>query len=50
MASLGLPNEYDELPDDVAYVPTYAQDRLGMPEPFPAVASEALVETLTDDE
>ncbi|WP_170972438.1 glycoside hydrolase family 3 protein [Natronorubrum halophilum] len=46
VVSLGLPNEHQQLPDDVAYVATYAQDRLGMPEPFPDAAGEALVELL----
>lgn len=43
VVSLGLPNEREHLPDDVAYVATYAQDRLGLPQPFPDTAGEALV-------
>ncbi|WP_276256399.1 glycoside hydrolase family 3 protein [Halomontanus rarus] len=46
VVSLGLPNEFEQLPDDVAYVATYAQDRLGLPAPFPETAGEALVELL----
>lgn len=46
VVSLGVPNEFDHLPDDVTYVATYAQERLGRPEPLPGTAGEALVETL----
>lgn len=46
VVSLGLPNEYPQLPDDVAYVATYIQDRLGLPDPIPATAGTALVELL----
>lgn len=46
VVSLGFPNEYRELPDDVVYVATYAQERLGRPEPFPDTAGAALAETL----
>ncbi|UHQ98543.1 glycoside hydrolase family 3 protein (plasmid) [Natrinema zhouii] len=46
VVSLGLPNEYERLPDDIAYVATYAQDRLGMPEPIPETAGRALVTVL----
>jgi len=54
VVSLGFPNEYGKLPDDVTHVATYAQERLGQPTPLPETASDALVETLhettaTDD-
>lgn len=35
VVSLGHPNELEQLSDDVAYVATYAQDRLGMPSHSP---------------
>jgi beta-N-acetylhexosaminidase len=47
VVSLGVPNEFEHLPDDIAYVATYAQDRLGMPEPFPDAAGEALAALLS---
>ncbi len=47
VVSLGLPNEFDQLPDGVAYVATCVQDRLGLPEPFPSTAGAALVSVLT---
>ncbi|XVH33146.1 glycoside hydrolase family 3 protein (plasmid) [Haloferacaceae archaeon DSL9] len=46
VVSLGLPNERRQLPDDIAYVATYAQDRLGLPAPLPETAGEALVNVL----
>ncbi|WP_436925630.1 glycoside hydrolase family 3 protein [Halosimplex amylolyticum] len=49
VVSLGLPNEFEQLPDDVAYVATYAQDRLGMPSPFPDAAGDALAAVLASD-
>lgn len=44
--SLGLPNEYDQLPEGVAYLATYLQDRLGMPAPVPDEISRAIVSAL----
>jgi len=46
VVSLGLPNERPHLPEGVAYVATYAQERLGRPSPLPDAACETLVETL----
>lgn len=49
VVSLGLPNEFEALPDDVAYIATYAQDRLGMPAPIPDTACSAIVDLLGDE-
>ncbi|WP_255171424.1 glycoside hydrolase family 3 protein [Natrononativus amylolyticus] len=49
VVSLGLPNEYERLPADVAYLATYLQDRLGMPAPVPDAAAAAIVSTLERD-
>ncbi|USZ72421.1 glycoside hydrolase family 3 protein [Natronosalvus halobius] len=49
LVSLGLPNEHSDLPEGVAYVATYVQDRLGLPSPLPDTAGAALADVLARD-